>query len=127
QAQPAVDAAVAAHHRTARLDLEAVVVEDALHPATPHVAVGAIGQDRRVLDRNRGLVAEAVGHPATHLLARRLAGVQHDVERVVDVVGLAALAQAGLALFAPPGGALLAPGVRATRGRGARARPPRWG
>jgi hypothetical protein len=102
QSQPGLDAAFVAQHGLAGLHLEAVVIEDALHPAATHLAVGTVGQDRRVLDRDRGLIAEAVGHPATHLLGRRLAGVQHHVERVMDVIRLAALTQAGLELFARP-------------------------
>jgi hypothetical protein len=116
QAQPALDAAVVPNHRVARAQLEAVVVEDALHPAATHVAVGAVGEDRGVLDGNRSLVAEAVGDPALHLLARRLAGVQHHVERVMDVIRLAALAQAGFEFVAGPG-SVVAHGVHTVRTR----------
>ncbi len=84
-------------------ELEAVVVEDALHPAAPHLAVGAVGQHRRVLDRNRDLVVEAVRHPAANLLGRGAPAVEHHVERVVDVVRAATLAQLGFELGAAPG------------------------
>ena len=62
------------------------MVEQALDPAPPRRAIGAVGQDRCVLDRDADLVVEAVGDPAAHLERLQLAAVQAAVERVVDVV-----------------------------------------
>src|SRR6185369_6784816 len=80
----------------------AVVIEDELHPLPAHLAVGAIRQDRGILDRYLDLVVVAVGDPAANLRRRRLARVQHDVEGMMDMVGGAALAQLLLELFASP-------------------------
>ena len=74
----------------------AVVVEDALDPAPPLRAVGAVGQHGRVLLRNVDLVVEAVRDPRTHLEGLQFAAVQALVERVVDVVLRLAVAQPGL-------------------------------
>ena len=59
QAQPGLDAALPVRR--------AVVVDDAADPAAPDLAVGAVRQDRRVLERDVLLVVEAVGHPAPDL------------------------------------------------------------
>jgi len=64
----------------------AVVVDDARDPHAAHLDLGAVGEDRRVLERNALLVAEAVGDPPLQLLARELARVHPDVERVEVVV-----------------------------------------
>ena len=64
----------------------AVVVEDPLDPLAPDLDLGAVGEDRRVLDRDARLVVEAVRDPALELLAGQLAGVHADVERVEVVV-----------------------------------------
>ena len=111
QADPGLDAALVLHSA----DLEAVMVQDALDPLAPHLAVRAVRQHRRVLHRNGDLVVEAVGHPAADLLRARLAGVEHDVERVVDVVAPALLAQLRL-----KGGAVPDRGIGVARAEGGR-------
>src|ERR1043166_9469254 len=85
KAQPRLDAALGA--------LSPVVVEDALDPAPALVAIGHVGEDRGVLDRDADLVIEAVEDPTLHLRARAAAVVHCDVERVMDVVALALRAQ----------------------------------
>ena len=81
----------------------AVVIENALYPVAPHATVVAIGEDGGVLDGNADLVIEAVRHPAANLRRRGLARIQHHVERMVDVVGAAPLAQLLLEFRASPG------------------------
>ena len=120
QADPGLDAAFVPDRPVRATDLEAVMVQDALDPLAPHLAVRAVRQHRRVLHRNGDLVVEAVGHPAADLLRARLAGVEHDVERVVDVVAPALLAQLRLEGGAVPGrgiGVARAEGGRRVEGR----------
>src|SRR5439155_1045145 len=81
----------------------AVVIENALYPVAPHATVVAIGEDGGVLDGNADLVIEAVRHPAANLRRRGLAGIQHHVEWMVDVVGAAALTQLLLEFRGIPG------------------------
>ena len=99
QPQPGFDAAFVAHVA----EFESVVVEDALHPAAPHLAIRAVREDGRILERDRQLVAEAVGHPASDLLRRGPPLVEHAVERMVDVIRAATFAQALLEFLARPG------------------------
>ena len=73
----------------------AVVVDDALDPLAPDLDLGAVGQDRRVLQRDALLVVEAVGDPALQLLARELAGVHPLMEGMQVVVARSLGAQAG--------------------------------
>src|SRR5690606_35267238 len=73
----------------------AVVVDDAADPAAAHVRQRAVGQDRRVLARDVGLVVEAVGHPAPQLLGAQRPLVHPPVERVQRVVSLGLGAQRG--------------------------------
>jgi hypothetical protein len=73
----------------------AVVVDDALDPFAPDLDLGAVRQDRRVLERDRLLVVEAVGDPALQLLAREVAGVHAPVKGVEVVVARSQGAQAG--------------------------------
>src|SRR3954470_2652209 len=94
QAQPGLDAAVAA--------LDAVVVDDALDPAPALLPVGHVGEDRRVLDRNADLVVEAVQHPSLHLLSGAAAAVHGDVEGMVDVVAVSLRPQLLLELWFRP-------------------------
>ena len=72
----------------------AVVVDDPPDPPPPHRDVGAVRQDRRVLDRDGLLVAEPVRHPAADLRGRELPRVHAHVERVRRVVALGLRAQA---------------------------------
>ena len=72
----------------------AVVVDDALDPLAPDLDLGAVRQDRRVLQRDALLVVEAVRDPALQLLARELPGVHAPVEGVQVVVARALRAQA---------------------------------
>ena len=60
---PALDAAGAR--------FEAVVVDDPLNPLPAHIGVGAVGQDRAILSRDRALVGEAVGDPSLELALGR--------------------------------------------------------
>lgn len=85
QAQPGLDAA--------RLAGGAVVVEDALDPLAADLAVGTVGQDRRVLQRDVDLVVETVRHPALDLFATGTALVHRDMERMVDMVVASLVAQ----------------------------------
>ena len=64
----------------------AVVVEDTLDPLAADLAVGTVGQDRRVLQRDVDLVVETVRHPALDLFATGTALVHRDMERMVDMV-----------------------------------------
>ena len=81
----------------------AVVIEDSLHPAAAHRAVRAIREDRSVFDRDADLIVEAVRYPTANLLGRRLARVQHHVERMVDVIAAAESLQARLEVGTAPG------------------------
>src|SRR5687767_1378298 len=81
-----------------------VVIENALHPAATYVAIGTVGENGRVLDRNVDLIVIAVRDPAANLFRIRLARIQHHVEGVMDVIGAALLTQQrGEFLFAPRG------------------------
>src|SRR2546422_3891057 len=51
----------------------AVVVDDPLNPLLPDLALRAVGEDQRILDRNVDLVVEPVRHPKLERLARQLA------------------------------------------------------
>ena len=68
------------------LAMAAIVVEDPLHPFAPGLRVRAVGHDRRVFQRNGGLVVKPVRHPALNLLASRVAVMHGDVVRVVNMV-----------------------------------------
>src|SRR5919204_142807 len=59
---------------------------DPLDPRPSDLDLRAVGEDRRVLDRDAALVVEAVGDPALKLLACQLAGVHPHVEAVEVVV-----------------------------------------
>src|SRR5262245_47680958 len=80
-----------------------VVVKDALHPHPARGAVGAIGKNRSVLDRDADLVIKTVRHPTADLLAGRAARVEHDVERMMDVIPITQPTQARLEFFTAPG------------------------
>src|SRR5690606_31180868 len=80
-----------------------VVIENPPHPEPSHASVRAIRQDRRVLQRNVDLVVVAIRDPSLDLLAGRAPGVQHHVERMVDVIPLAERAQPPLELLSGPG------------------------
>src|SRR6185312_13860875 len=84
------------------LALGAVVVEDPRDPLAADRHLGAVGEDRRVLDRDRALVVVAVRHPALKLLTGELAGVHPHVEGVLVVIALALLAQRGDELLLGP-------------------------
>src|SRR5919109_5161609 len=81
-----------------------VVIEDPLHPGAAHGTLLAVGEDGGILPRDGDLVVEAIRHPAADLRRRRLAGVQHEVERVVDVIDAPARSQLLLELSLAPGG-----------------------
>ena len=77
--------------------------------------------------RNVDLVVKAVRDPPPDLFRRGAARVQHDVERMMDVIGAALRPQLLLELIAAPGGSLTARSPchpRQPRRRGARAPPP---
>jgi hypothetical protein len=70
----------------ARSGGRAVVVDDPLDPHAPDLELGAVREDRRVLDGDAALVVEAIGDPALKLLAGELAGVHAHVEAVKVVI-----------------------------------------
>src|SRR5438046_6732250 len=70
-----------------------VVIENPPHPLAAHGAILAVGEYGGVLPRNVDLVVEAIRDPAADLRRSRRARVQHHVERMVDVIASAALAQ----------------------------------
>ncbi|MNS98114.1 hypothetical protein D3C72_1324700 [compost metagenome] len=78
ETQPGFDAAVLAGG--------AVVVEQALNPLAADFPIGAVGEDRRVLQGDVHLIVEAVGDPALNLFAGGAAFVHRHMVRVVDVV-----------------------------------------
>ena len=98
-------------HRLAQLDpgidpslaVPPVVVEEALNPEAPDIAVRAVGEDRGVLARDVDLVVEAVRHPAAEGLAVELSRVHPLVELVVDVVEALQRTQLALEFLAGPG------------------------
>ena len=96
QAQPGFD--------TALLALRTVVVKNALQPFAAGVAIGAVGQDRRILERDVQLVVEAIGHPPLNLLTAGVAGIHRLMKRVVNVVVRALGAQGLLKLGRAHGG-----------------------
>src|SRR6185436_15762225 len=67
----------------------AVVIDDALYPFTPMLAVGHVRQYRGVFDGNRNLIVKAVVHPPLYLLLGELAAVHRHLVWVVDVIALA--------------------------------------
>ena len=103
--QPGLDAA--------RPGGRAVVVDDAPDPLPPDLDLGAVRQDRRVLQRNAPLVVEPVGHPALKLLAGELSRVHSPVEGVQVVVARPLRAQLGDELLGRPRLALTGPCRRA--------------
>ena len=60
---------------------------------TPRLAIRAVGEDRRILQRDVDLVVEAVGHPALDLLAAGAPFVHGAMERMMNVVQRALGAQ----------------------------------
>src|SRR3569833_3313236 len=87
----------------ARVIHVSIVVENPLHPRPPHGTVGAVGQDGRIFDGNVDLIVEPIGHPAANLLRRGPSGIQHHVERMVNVIRPAFLTQPLLELLVAPG------------------------
>ncbi len=85
QAQPGLD--------TALLTGRTVVIEDALNPLAPGFAIRAVGEDRRILQRDVDLIVETIGHPALDLLAGSAPFVHGAMERVMDVIQRALGAQ----------------------------------
>src|SRR3954454_23346732 len=81
----------------------AVMVDDPSDPLAADVEVGAVREDRRVLEGDAALVVEAVRDPALQLLARELARVHAHVERVEVVVPAPLRAQPGDELLGRPG------------------------
>ncbi len=76
-----------------RARLGAVVIDDALQPLAADVGIGAVGEDRRVLPRDRALIREPIGHPALQLPLREPAFVHQLVKGMARVVGRAERAQ----------------------------------
>src|SRR5437762_5499453 len=81
-----------------------VVIENPPHPLAAHGAILAVGEYGGVLPGNVDLVVEAIRDPAADLRRSRRARVQHHVERMVDVIASAALAQLPLEFLIAPGG-----------------------
>ena len=69
------------------------MVNDALHPLAPRRRIVAVSQDGSILERDIQLVIEAVGHPAADLLRGGAPFVHGDVERMVNVIVTALVAQ----------------------------------
>ena len=82
----------------------AVVVEDPLDPHPAHVDLRAVGEDRRVFERDAALVVEAIRDPALQLIPRQLPRVHAHMERVEVVVAAALRAQLGDERLARAGG-----------------------
>src|SRR5207245_2844118 len=78
ESQPCLDAA--------RLTRTTVVVHDPLDPVLPDLALGTVGEDQRIFDRNVDLVIEPVRHPKLELVARKLATMHPQIERMEVVV-----------------------------------------
>ena len=66
----------------------AVVIQDAVCPFAPQLAIDHAADQCRVLARHRRLVAVAVKSPGLHLALVELAAMQQPVERVLVVVAL---------------------------------------
>src|SRR5471030_8076 len=81
------------------------MIENALHPRSAHRTIGAIGDDGGVFDGNADLVVEAIRDPALYLLAAGTAGIEQNVEGVMNVVGVALATKLRLEGIAIPGGA----------------------
>ncbi len=62
------------------------MIEQALNPLATDLAIRAVGQNRRVLERNVHLIVETVGDPALNLLAGCTTLVHRHMVRVIDVV-----------------------------------------
>jgi hypothetical protein len=60
--------------------------EDAADPASAHLTVRTVGEDRGVLTRDVLLIVEAVGHPTLNLATAQTTVVHPDVEGVLVVV-----------------------------------------
>ncbi len=82
QLEPPLDAA--------RIAVEAVVIEDPPHPDASQLPILQPTEERRVLARDRRLVAVAVQGPGLHLTAAEPASVEQRVERVLVVIALRA-------------------------------------
>src|SRR5207245_9019025 len=76
--QPRLDAA--------RLTRTTVVLDDPLDPGLPDLALGTVGEDQRIFDRNVDLVIEPVRHPKRELVARKLATMHPQIDRMEVVV-----------------------------------------
>ena len=68
----------------------AVVIEHAVHPFAPQLAVERAAHQGGVLARHARLVAVAVERPGLHLALVELAAVQEAMEGVLVVVALGA-------------------------------------
>ena len=82
KAKPGFDAPLSGPH--------SVMDKDASDPSPPHLVVGTIRQDGRVLDGDVALVVEPVRHPAADLLRRQSTPIHGNMERVLVVVRPAA-------------------------------------
>src|ERR1035437_10680824 len=85
-------------------DVAAIMIENALNPLAPNLAVIAVRQHRRVFDGDRDLVVEAIRHPATQLACRESACSHHQMKWVMNMVAATAAAQLGFKFFLAPGG-----------------------
>src|SRR6185503_12702942 len=75
---------------TTLLAAAAIVIQQAMHPFAPKIAIVYAAHQRGILARHRRLVAEAVERPGLHLALIELAAVQEAMERVLVVVALRA-------------------------------------
>ncbi len=74
------------------------MVEQALDPFATDFTVWAVGQDRRVFQRDIHLIVEAIGDPALDLLTAGAAFVHRHMVGVMDMVEGALGAQGGFEL-----------------------------
>ena len=66
------------------------MIEQAVRPLAPQLAVIEAADEGRVLARDRRLVAVAIECPCLHLRLLQLAAVQHVMERMLVVIALGA-------------------------------------
>src|SRR5439155_2649224 len=59
--------------------LRAVVIDDPRQPQTSNIWFRTIGENRRVLPRNRTLIRQSIGNPALQLSSRQLTPIHHVV------------------------------------------------
>ena len=56
-----------------------IVVNDAFHPLSPHLAIRTVRENRRILERYAELVVEPIANPSPNLLARAASRVHVEL------------------------------------------------